>query len=80
MDQSQPFTPCGTFSTLVISARGSKLSLCTWAAYFYGLDTFLGRNLTAEKLRNMYRNLSKLVNKGDKTKPPQSSSPVLYFF
>lgn len=81
MDQVQPFTACGTLPTLLISAKGSKLHLCTWAAYFYGLDTFLVSNLAAEKLRNIYGNLSKLVNKRDKKiMPTQPSPPVLYFF
>lgn len=42
MDQGQPIISLGTLSTLLISAEGSKLHLCTWAACFYGFDPFLG--------------------------------------
>lgn len=80
MDQGQPFTPCGPLPTLPFSAKHSKLRLCTWAACFYGLDGFLGSSLAAEKLRNVYGNLSKLINKGGKKEPTQSSPLMLYFF
>lgn len=68
MDQGQSFTPCGTLPTLLISAKRSKLHFCTQAANFCGLDGFLGSNLAAEKLRNVYGDLSKLI-KGSKRSP-----------
>lgn len=58
-------------------AKSSRLRLCTWAAYFYGLDEFLGSRTFNNW--NMYENLSKLVNKGNKTKPTQSTLLLFYF-
>lgn len=59
-------------------AKSSRLRLCTWAAYFYGLDEFLGSRVFNNW--NMYENLSKLVNKGNKTKPTQSTLLLFYFW
>lgn len=58
-------------------AKSSRLRLCTWAAYFYGLDEFLGSRTFNNW--NMYENLSKLVNKGNKMKPTQSTLLLFYF-
>ena len=79
MGQGQIFTPYGILPTL-FSAKGSKLHHCTWAAYFYGTDRFLGSNLAAGKLRNIYENISALINKGGKKKPTQFSPPMLCYF
>lgn len=68
MDQGQIFTPRGILPTL-FSAKGSKLHHCTWAEYFCGIDRFLGSNLVAGKLRNIYGNVNELINKGGKKKP-----------
>lgn len=79
MDRGQIFTPHGMLPAL-FSAEGSKLHHCTWAAYFYGTDRLLGSNLAAGKLRNIYGNVSELINKGGKKKPTQFSPPCSVTF